>query len=279
LAGGSELNMTISAGPVRTLGTIIIACISVLAGCSQRNSAAPRSIRGSDSSVENIKSGRRVYAYSLVAGGVASEAEFALARATDPVLKTHYRDVGPHVTLQSLSRDERMYASYRIGNKIYWTRHTVVVHRGETVLTDGQHLIRTRCGNRLSSAAREPTRFIEPPDVSSDRPLPARLIVDLPPSVPGSGFDPIRIPVELPDPESRPDRSESSEPILPVRPADTSWPSPVLTAAPVIAPNFQPRLFVNDPPVLLPTPEPGTWLLIASGLGLIGIRVRRAQKH
>jgi hypothetical protein len=270
--------MTISAGRVRTLGTII-ACISVLlAGCSQRNSAAPHSVRKSDSAAAGLKSGRPVYPYSLVSGGIANESEFALVRAADPVLRAHYREIGAHVTSQSLSHDERMYASYRIGNEIYWTRHTVVVHRGETVLTDGQHLIRTRCGNRLSSTPREPTRFIEPPNVSSDSPVPVRVTVDLPPSIPAVDFDPKRLPVELPDPEWRPERSEPGEPPLPLRPAEPSWSPPIVTPAPLIVPEFSRRLLVNDPPVLVPAPEPGTWLLIATGLGLIGIRVTRQAR-
>ncbi|HWD98996.1 MAG TPA: hypothetical protein VG345_08165, partial [Bryobacteraceae bacterium] len=44
---------------------------------------------------------------------------------------------------------------------------------GEAVLTDGVHLIRGRCGNRLSSNPKEPTRFIDPPSVLEDRPIQA----------------------------------------------------------------------------------------------------------
>jgi len=265
-----------SAGQVLTFGAIV-AFMSALSGCSHPTSGTSVSVRRSESAARpGLKSGRRVYPYSLVPGGIANETEFVLRRASDPVLNAHYREFGAHVALRSLPRDRWMYASYRIGDQIYWTRHAVLVHGGETVLTDGQHLIRTRCGNSLSSTPRKPTRFIEPPNVSSDNFVNPVLPPDLPPQVPVSkNSDPGLPGIELPLPEPSPDPPELREPspLLPRSPA------PIFIEGPLIRPDVSPRVPVPRTPQLpLLAPEPATWVLIAIGLGLIGIHVKRQAR-
>lgn len=273
-----------SAGQLLTFGAMV-AFMSVLSGCSHPTSATSASVRRSESAaLPVLKSGRPVYPYSLVPGGIANETEFVLRRASDPVLNAHYREFGAHVTLRSLPRDRWMYASYRIGDQIYWTRHAVLVHGGETVLTDGQHLIRTRCGNNLSSAPRKPTRFIEPPTVSSDNSVTPVLLPDLPSQVPVSkNSDPGLPGIELPLPEPPRDPPELREPspLLPRSPAPILLPrspAPIFIGGPLIGPDVSPRVPLRTPQLPLLAPEPATWALIAIGLGLIGIHVKRQAR-
>lgn len=263
----------------------MVAFMSVLSGCSHPTSATSASVRRSESAaLPVLKSGRPVYPYSLVPGGIANETEFVLRRASDPVLNAHYREFGAHVTLRSLPRDRWMYASYRIGDQIYWTRHAVLVHGGETVLTDGQHLIRTRCGNNLSSAPRKPTRFIEPPTVSSDNSVTPVLLPDLPSQVPVSkNSDPGLPGIELPLPEPPRDPPELREPspLLPWSPAPILLPrspAPIFIGGPLIGPDVSPRVPLRTPQLPLLAPEPATWALVAIGLGLIGIHVKRQAR-
>ena len=99
----------------------------------------------------SYRAARSVYPYSVVPGGVLSETELKDSIAKDPVVAQHYRGIVPErLQLNRLSAPVNMYASYRSGNTVYWTRHTIRIPKGELVLSDGAHMIRARCGNRLA---------------------------------------------------------------------------------------------------------------------------------
>lgn len=67
-------------------------------------------------------------------------------------------------------------------NSIYWTRHPIRLAKGETLLTDGGHLARARCGNRISDSPNEPTNAIEPEESELDTPeLPDAGFAEAPP--------------------------------------------------------------------------------------------------
>ncbi len=100
---------------------------------------------------------KRVYSYSVIPGGVYSGAALALALARDPIAAAHY--AGFNVAAARLvpaARGLRLYASYRIGDHIFWTAKPIALHENEALLTDGVHLARARCGNRLSEMPRTP---------------------------------------------------------------------------------------------------------------------------
>ncbi len=196
-----------------------------------------------------------VFPYSLVRGGVADEREFAAVRTADPVVGEHYRDIGGDVRREVLDSDRMMYASYRMGSLVYWTRRAVLVHRGEAVFTDGRNLVRARCGNRLSPVPREPTRFTEPPAASGDTPEEVPTLAD-PPEI---------RPAEIPPVEIHPEPLPERNPILPplARNGPAALPKKLVFApAPAIAwPGTQAK-----PPIVVP--ETNTWMMMLGGLAM-----------
>jgi hypothetical protein len=116
--------------------------------------------------------GRTLYKYSVVAGGVRDVRELKWAVEHDPVVAAHYAGFdydNAHVVKLVLARTA--FVSYRIGNKIYWTRHRVSLKKGETVITDGKMTARTRCANRVEEVPQQATSEAEPPAAAFDEPV------------------------------------------------------------------------------------------------------------
>jgi hypothetical protein len=94
------------------------------------------------------------------------------AMAVDPVVAQHYADFdvtkAHRVTLDG---PQLMYVSYRIGNKVFWTKHKLALRKGEAMLSDGVNMTRTRCGNRVSVPHRRRHCF----PVRSNHPVAARV--------------------------------------------------------------------------------------------------------
>ena len=70
--------------------------------------------------------------------------------------------------VETLPSDRDVYMSYRIGQEIFWTKHKMRLREGETILTDGVHHIRARCGNCIAFAPMEPTADDEPGEMEFD---------------------------------------------------------------------------------------------------------------
>lgn len=101
---------------------------------------------------------RPVYRHSVVRGGVYSDTEAQTAAGRDVVVRTHYRDVNLRkLTPVALDRAVDRYVSFRRNDHIYWTSRRMRVPKGEILLSDGESLVRARCGNRLSETPQEPT--------------------------------------------------------------------------------------------------------------------------
>lgn len=120
------------------------------------------------------KAGERpVYPYSVVPGGVYSGKEAKEAAKKDPVVKKHYTEQGVDVdSLEAtkLKSAKKGYVSYRVGDRIYWTKKKVDLAPGELVLTDGNEKIRGRCGNMISDKPKSPVSPIEPPEKDMNTP-------------------------------------------------------------------------------------------------------------
>jgi hypothetical protein len=132
--------------------------------------------------VEQVK--RKIYPYSIVPGG-AEDLRQAIRSMTDPAIKEHYANVDLSQLKQvNLTENLSGYVSYRWGDKIYWTAKKITLHAGETVFTDGKHIVRGRCLNRHSALPMQPTRPHEPTQAAFDAPLEIPEIVYSFPKIP-----------------------------------------------------------------------------------------------
>ena len=115
------------------------------------------------------KQTRRVYPYSIVPGGVTDRRELARVVVMDKVVATHYAAFETaRATVRTVDKPRAVYVSYRKGDKVYWTAKKLQLARGETLLSDGQNEIRTRCGNRISDVPRLPVEAQGPSEEELD---------------------------------------------------------------------------------------------------------------
>ena len=200
---------------------------------------------------------RAVFPYSVIPGGVRDAKELQAAASKDPVVAQHYSDfriVRAH-TLR-LDRPALMYVSYRLSNRVYWTRKPVHIPAGETLISDGENYARVRCGNRLSPIAALPVSLSEPPTEKLETPdfIPP-LLADL---MPGEGFGSFPLPNTL-----------SGPPTLPGTPVASGVPP--VGFPPILPPGVVPPggSTVTPPPGNPPptaTSEPGVFTLLLSAV-------------
>jgi hypothetical protein len=229
--------------------------------------------------------GRPVYPYSVVAGGVKDAAELKWAAEHDPVVAAHYAGFDyDHARVVRLVLARTAYVSYRIGNKIYWTRRRITLKKGETLLTDGKITARTRCANRVEEAPEAAFSPSEPPAFKFDEPLPmlpAEANPPVPyqssllnrPGPPGLGPAP---PLGLYTPIGTGNWIPISPPPLPGVCGIGKKPKPTEEV------EVRGKKKPGNPcgtggaggGVV---PEPGTWVLLASGLAMMYWMVRRSR--
>jgi hypothetical protein len=212
------------------------------------------------------KTDRVLYSYSVIPGGVRNSAELPNAVTHDETVAQHYADfnVG-NARVMQLREARAVFVSYRIGSRIFWTKNRLHLPAGETVVTNGEHMARTRCANRLSDVPIGPVLKNEPlpeameipadggllaaPESSSELPLavPPTTAIVVPPEPPGSIYIPI-IP-----------------PLFPIS-GTPSTPGIPLGAPP--PPTTPPPL--SGPPPPISTPEPSDFLMLVAGSGARG---------
>jgi PEP-CTERM motif-containing protein len=125
------------------------------------------------SSSSNPSPGRVVYPNSVIRGGVRTAEEFKAALLKDSIVAAHFSDFsGPKSRIVELKADKAAYVSYRINDKVYWTKKRVRLIKGEKLLTDGANYARARCGNRISEVSQAPTSAVEPAHAFLDTPIP-----------------------------------------------------------------------------------------------------------
>ena len=125
---------------------------------------------------------RRVYAFSVVPGGVTSKEELARVIGADRVVARHYADINVPAVRAVKGKARSAYVSYRRGDQIFWTRHRVELKEDELVLSDGEQEIRGRCGNRISDVSRMPVADVDPPHdlLDSYTEVPVMVVVPAP---------------------------------------------------------------------------------------------------
>jgi len=229
------------------------------------------------------------YPYSVIAGGAYSPAELRYANDRESLVRRHYADFDIHnARLVVLNTNRYQYVSYRLNDHIFWTRHRLLIPRGEVLLTDGRNYARTRCGNRLSNSAAPETTPLQPADsllaLPTFRPeMLAKTSLQLAPAPPPGELEqaypqlpfesprlapylPTGVEASLPMPESWPE-SDTPSPIAAISPAFPTPASPVFeTPAPPVAKSVTPA----SPVLKAEVPEPGSLLLFGIVLCLSG---------
>lgn len=202
----------------------------------------------------SLMGGRHLYPYSVVPGGVMSVQELRNAIRYDPVVAAHYAgfDVAK-ARITRVDRDRTVYVSYRLGSNVLWTRRPLKLLRGETLVTDGKHEARTRCGNRVSETPAAPSNPEEPVPEALETPQdPEPLVVS-------------NAPLDLPL------TSPPTTDIVPPKHAKFFIP-------PDVPIPWGGGGATSGQPSPAKTPEPATILLLPTGLAAIWLR-RKMQKR
>lgn len=219
---------------------------------------------------------RPVYPYSVVAGGVKDASELKWAAEHDPVVARHYAGFDyDHARVVRLVLERTAYISYRIGNKVYWTRRRIKLKKGETVITDGKITARTRCGNRVEEVPQQATSSSEPPVVAFDQPM-----------MPALGPANQTPPVPFQSASLSPPGTGPAPPLGLINPFGSGTWIPISPPPlPGVCGVGKNKTGGGGKKKGNPcgsggggggeVPEPGTWLLVAAGMGLICWKAQR----
>ena len=230
---------------------------------------------------------RPVYPYSVVPGGVQDAKELKWVAEHDPIVAAHYAGFDyDHARVVRLTLARTAYVSYRIGNRVYWTRHRISLHKGEKVITDGKITARARCANRVEEAPKQALAPVEPPVVKFDEPVlpgidtamhspqvPFESALLNRPAMPGSG--PMG-PLSLYDPVGGGGWVPISPPPLPAGLcAPLNKKGTVETGCCAGEEGIGKKKKGSPCGGPSTVPEPGTWVTLASGLAIIFWQSRR----
>jgi hypothetical protein len=195
---------------------------------------------------------------------VESTKELKIAVANDPVIAKHYASFNmAKARMIRLGIGRAVYVSYRLGNRVFWTSRKMNLLKGETLITDGEHAARTRCGNRISET---PVRPVSPKE-------PSQKILETPED-PGLFSQPDALSLTLPPNNFPP------PPATAIYPDDPGGGMFIPPFVPVVwggGSPMPPTPIPPTPPPPVSTPEPGTLLLISTGLSAAWL-LRKMQK-
>jgi len=206
---------------------------------------------------------RPLYPYSVIPGGAANAQELKEAVQRDPVVAAHYADFQiAQAQVVPVDADREMYVSYRIGDRVFWTNKTLTIHRGETLLSDGVHEARTRCGNRLSATPALPVSPEQPAEKALAAPEAPVLFTG---NIPPAPWAPL-IPPGSPAAPAAPPTTPTTGTIIPppVFPIVGGGPPGSHSNTPPPPPPFPP-----PPPPTVNVPEPGSLALLVTGLSTL----------
>ena len=228
------------------------------------------------SSAPHTEGRQVVYPYSVVPGGVRSPEDLHQASLRDRVVGQHFSGFDfRRAKVVELQQPKLAYLSYRIGNKVFWTKKKVHLRKGEKLISDGVISARTRCANQVSATPQNAISAEEPPAEAFEDPFGAEATARQIP-FPGNfesalfnrelaGFDPQGPPGSpLFGPGSSVGLPGVYPPPLPSGGCDAT--KQICSPGPPPPP---------PPPPPTPVPEPGSILLISSGLAGIYFRYRK----
>jgi hypothetical protein len=203
------------------------------------------------------------FPYSVVPGGVRNAGALREAAARDRAVAQLYAHFDfEHARLERIRAAREVYVSYRIRDSIFWTHKKIRLPAGEMLLTDGKMAARAKCGNQISDVAKPDVSDEEPEQDVMDQPVALEPLGPPLPIRPALGM------LELP----------VGQPIAQAGTRGFSFPYAPITAGPPIHLCLKKDGSIDKhckggpkPP---PTPEPGTIILLGSGLVLISWRYR-----
>ena len=212
------------------------------------------------SSFSESRPGRPAYLYSVIPGGVASAEELRQAMEHDPVVAQQFAGFDfQKAHLVQVSGTQSMHVAYRMGQKVYWTRKKLPLHPGETLISDGKIVARTRCGNRIAMAPLGAPAIAEPSESDLNQPLFSNDMVT-------RAVDP------------QPETYAAAIPMDPPAVANAVQPAKRKRAIPFfILPFFGLPGGSSHTPLAV-TPEPGTLLLFSSGLAGVFWKARKSRR-
>lgn len=216
-------------------------------------------------------SGRRIYPYSIIRGGIETVEELQHAIQLDPVAAKHFTDFDlSQARIVRLPVEKVAYVSYRVKDKVYWTRKKIKLARGEKLITDGVNSARTRCANRISETPGPGLGPQEPPPGVFDTPE----------------KPPVAVPTAKLLPPTNTNQRDFTPPVVTGVPGSPAVPSgtrlplfipPVvvggIAAGSILRPS-SPRSGL--PPIS--ASEPGAFLLLASGFAASVILLKGKRK-
>jgi len=230
---------------------------------------------------------RAVYPYAVVPGGVENLDDLRRAIQHDYAVWQHYLHFQyQHARLVRATEARQVYLSYRMRDRIYWTRKKVRLQVGELLLTDGNITARAKCGNQVSETPRPDVSEEEPAEDVFDRPVAA-----LEPMAPAlsirSSLAPPSLPGVNPLPPQGPQVFTGGGFFFPIIPSGVPLSAGLCETA--AQEQFEKDHGIVDneknekhcppsrrkPPVV---PEPSTLLLIGSGLVAVYGRYRKSRR-
>jgi hypothetical protein len=224
-----------------------------------------------------------IFNYSVVRGGVHSVSDLRQAIAHDHAVAEHYAKFQfEHARLVRLQKPALVYLSYRMNGKVFWTRTRHRLTPGEELITDGTISARTKCANQVSARKQLAVSPEEPPAVALEQVEPAPLLPPAQTNFPVLYKEALLTPGPTPSPWAGP----ALGPLFPMFGSPLPTGTGVHPHKPICESaaedSREAKLGLPDdgnkevdcrpkhrpPPAA--TPEPETWLLMGSGLALVG---------
>lgn len=122
--------------------------------------------------VHVARPGQATYPYSVIPGGVRDVADLQEQAARDYVVRRHFAGFNyRRARLVRSGKIREAYLSYRVRDRVFWTRRKVRLLSAELLLTDGVITARARCGNQLSETPKSEVSEEEPAADVLDQPV------------------------------------------------------------------------------------------------------------